>query len=126
MRAALLTGIVGLSVLVGSVALLSPNATAQQANKAFNACAENPTASICRDRGSGVLSQRVTNGINVLLAVVAIASVITIVVGGLRYVLSMGDSAGITSAKNTILYAVIGLVVAMISYAIVNFVIGWF
>jgi hypothetical protein len=46
-----------------------------------------------------------------------------VIVGGLRYVLSGGDQAGVNSAKNTILYAIIGLVVAFAGYGIVNFVI---
>jgi multisubunit Na+/H+ antiporter MnhB subunit len=53
-------------------------------------------------------------------------AVIMIVIGGIRYTLSNGESAAITGAKNTILYAVIGLVVALLAYAIVNFVLGAF
>jgi hypothetical protein len=49
-----------------------------------------------------------------------------IVIGGIRYTTSNGDSAGITSAKNTILYAVVGLIVALLAYAIVNFVLTSF
>ena len=49
-----------------------------------------------------------------------------IVIGGMRYVLSGGDSNQITAAKNTILYAIIGIVVAILAYAAVNFVIGSF
>ena len=47
-----------------------------------------------------------------------------IIWGGIRYVLSAGNSAALTSAKNTIVYAVIGLIVAILAYAIVNFVIN--
>ena len=64
--------------------------------------------------------------INIMLFVIGAASVIMIVVGGIRYTLSNGDSSAITGAKNTILYAVIGLVVALLAYAIVNFVITQF
>ena len=46
-----------------------------------------------------------------------------IIWGGIKYVTSGGDSAGVTSAKNTILYAVIGLVVALLAYTLVNFVL---
>jgi hypothetical protein len=63
---------------------------------------------------------------NVLLFVVGAISVIMIVIGGLRYVLSGGDSSNVTTAKNTILYAIVGLVVAMLAYAIVNFVLESF
>jgi hypothetical protein len=47
-----------------------------------------------------------------------------ILFGGLRYVLSGGNSSAVTSAKNTIMYAIIGLVVAFFAYAIVQFVMG--
>ena len=46
-----------------------------------------------------------------------------IIIGGIKYVTSNGDSSGVTSAKNTILYAVVGLVVAVMAYTIVNFVL---
>lgn len=62
--------------------------------------------------------------INVLLFLIGAVAVIMIIIGGLKYVLSGGDQSAVTSAKNTILYAVIGLVVAILAYAIVNFVIS--
>ena len=60
---------------------------------------------------------------NVMLFIVGAISVIMIVIGGLRYVLSGGNSSNVTAAKNTILYAIVGLVVAMLAYAMINFVI---
>jgi len=66
------------------------------------------------------------NIVNVLLFVIGAVAVIMIIVGGLRYTTANGDTSAITSAKNTILYAVIGLVVAIMAYAIVNFVIASF
>lgn len=63
---------------------------------------------------------------NVLLFIIGAVAVIMIVIGGMRYVLSGGDSNQITSAKNTILYAIIGIIVAILAYAAVNFVIGSF
>jgi hypothetical protein len=64
--------------------------------------------------------------INILLFVIGAVSVIMIILGGIRYTLSNGDASQITSAKNTILYAVIGLIVALLAYAIVNFVVDQF
>lgn len=65
-----------------------------------------------------------TTIVNVLLFIIGAVSVIMIIFGGFRYVTSGGDSGGVTSAKNTILYAVVGLVVAVLAYAIVNFVLN--
>lgn len=61
---------------------------------------------------------------NVMLFGVGAIAVIMVVIGGLRYVISGGNSTNITSAKNTILYAVIGMIIAILAYALVNFVIG--
>ena len=63
---------------------------------------------------------------NVLLFIIGVISVIMLIIGGIRYVVSGGDSAAITSAKNTILYAIVGVVVAILAYALVNFVITSF
>lgn len=64
--------------------------------------------------------------VNVLLFVVGAVSVIMIIVGGIKYTISQGDSSAITSAKNTITYAVIGLAISIFAYAIVNFVVTKF
>ena len=50
-------------------------------------------------------------------------AVIFIVIAGLRFVTSNGDANTVSSAKNTIIYAVIGIVVAVMAYAIVNFIL---
>ncbi len=63
---------------------------------------------------------------NVMLFLVGAISVIMVIIGGFRYVVSGGNSGNITAAKNTILYAVVGLVIAIMAYAIINFVIGSF
>lgn len=63
---------------------------------------------------------------NVLLFLVGAISVIMLIIGGIRYTISGGDSTAVTSAKNTILYAVIGIIVSLLAYAIVNFVLGSF
>lgn len=63
---------------------------------------------------------------NVLLFLIGAISVIMLIIGGVRYVVSGGDSSAVTGAKNTILYAVVGIVVAILAYALVNFVITSF
>lgn len=71
---------------------------------------------------SGVFSQISS----VLLFIVGAVAVIMIVIGGLRYVISGGDASQVQAAKNTILYALVGIIVAILAYAAVNFVIGSF
>lgn len=63
---------------------------------------------------------------NTLLIVIGISAVIMLIIGGFRYVFSAGDQAAVASAKNTILYAIVGIVVAILAFAIVNFVISKF
>lgn len=63
---------------------------------------------------------------DVLLFILGAVSVIMIIIGGLRYVISGGNSSNVTAAKNTILYAIVGVIIALLSYAIINFVLGSF
>ena len=63
---------------------------------------------------------------NVLLFIIGAVSVIMLIIGGLRYVVSGGDSTAVQGAKNTILYAIVGIIVAILAYAVVSFVIGSF
>ena len=64
--------------------------------------------------------------INIMLWAIGIISVIMIIIGGIRYATSNGDSNAASSAKNTILYSVVGLVIAIFAYAIVQFVVDQF
>ncbi len=65
-----------------------------------------------------------TTIVNVLLFLIGAISVVMLIYGGIRYTTSGGNSASVTAAKNTILYAIIGLVVAFLAFAIVNWVLG--
>jgi hypothetical protein len=73
--------------------------------------------------GEGGVFKTITN---VLLFIIGAISVIMLIIGGIRYVVSGGDSSAVTAAKNTILYAIVGIVVALLAYALVNFVLTSF
>lgn len=60
---------------------------------------------------------------NILIFLVGAIAVIMLIFGGLRYVTSTGDAARVKAAKDTILYGIIGVVVAILAFAIVNFVV---
>lgn len=64
------------------------------------------------------------NIISILLWVVGIAAVIVIIYAGITFITAAGNPSAITRAKTMIIYAIIGLAVAILSYAIVNFVIN--
>ena len=78
--------------------------------------------------GAGALSLQtvIKTAVNVLLYFIGSLSVIMIIYGGFKYVTSGGDSTAVASAKNTILYAVIGVIVSVLAFTIVNFAIGLF
>lgn len=63
---------------------------------------------------------------NVLLFLIGAISVIMLIIGGLRYVVSGGDSTQVQNAKNTILYAIVGVIISILAYAAVSFVITSF
>lgn len=110
--------VVSAPVVVGAEPCNKPNSPACQIDKGSGATNAQPNPTSLQDQ--------LKNIVNVLLFVLGAIAVIMIVIGGIRYTLSNGDSSAITGAKNTILYAVVGLVVALLAYAIVNFVLGAF
>jgi len=78
----------------------------------------------CSDNSGGPnIDSIIKTVVNLLSLVVGIAAVIMVIIGGLKYILSSGDSANVSSAKNTILYAIIGLVIVALAQIIVRFVI---
>lgn len=62
--------------------------------------------------------------VNLLSAIVGVVAVIMIIVGGFRYITSGGNDASVTSARNTILYAIIGLVIVALAQLIVRFTLS--
>ena len=69
------------------------------------------------------LQSAVVNIINAVVGVLALVCVVVIIIGGINYMTSSGDAGKVKKAKDTILYGVIGLVVCVLAFAIVNFVI---
>jgi len=78
----------------------------------------------CSDNGSTEkLNSIIKTIINVVSIVVGVVAVIMIVFGGLKYITSGGESNSVSSAKNTIIYAIVGLVVVALAQFIVRFVL---
>lgn len=113
---------ISLVALIGVVSLVpSYNALAAPADQI-----EDGIEQVGGNDAGGTLQNRIRVIVNMLLFLLGAVAVVMIVIGGFKYVTSNGDSASITSAKNTILYSVVGLVVAILAYAIVNFVVDTF
>jgi type IV secretory pathway VirB2 component (pilin) len=68
------------------------------------------------------LTANVKTIIETLLTVSGAVAVIIIVIAGLRYITSTGDATRVKQSKDTLMYAIVGLVVVILAYAIVNFV----
>lgn len=69
------------------------------------------------------LMDRATTIINVIVGVVGVIAVAVIVIGGIFYATSAGDAAKAKKGQNAILYGIVGLIIAILAYAIVNFVL---
>ncbi len=79
----------------------------------------------CEDPSdSAGLSDTVAAAINIISLVVAVIAVFMVIVGGLKYVTSQGESSGTASAKNTIVYAIVGLIIVALAQLIVRFVVN--
>lgn len=107
---------------VGAVALPASSASAINV---FDQCSNNSGSAVCKAKGDNI-SGLVTNVINTLLFLLGMVAVVMIVIGGIRYTTSNGDSGAVKSAKDTILYSIVGLVVAIMAFVIVNFVVSRF
>jgi hypothetical protein len=74
--------------------------------------------------GTDRINQIIQTIINLFSVVVGVVAVIMIIIGGFRYITSGGDSSNISGAKNTIIYAIIGLVIVALAQFIVQFVLN--
>jgi len=86
-------------------------------------CPAGSTEPICKDKDADVMDS-VKIIVNTLLFVLGAVAVLVLIIAGIMYVVSGGDAASVKKAKDMILYAVVGIVVAVLAYAIVNFVIS--
>lgn len=109
--------VLGLSVALGPVGVVS--VSAQGINEGVDSArGDDQPLELFGENGDGVF-RTVTN---ILLFVIGAVAVIMLIIGGIRYVVSGGDQSAVTGAKNTILYAIVGIVVAILAYAAVSFV----
>lgn len=81
--------------------------------------------SVDPDGGEGAtLEQQISMILNAVYFVIGIVAVIMIILGGVSYATSQGDATKLKKAKDTILYGIIGLVIALMAFAITQFVLG--
>jgi hypothetical protein len=109
-------GLVALPAQVGAVSAI---------DDAFCNDPLNKDAVVCKGKNDSV-KDLIAAGVNTLLFLIGVAAVIVIIIGAITYTTSAGNEQNIVKAKNMILYAVIGLVIAFSAYAIVNWVVKAF
>ena len=113
-------------LMIGFLGVFTP---AVSAANGIDICSNgNENSVYCKNKGSG---ETQVNGIiktivEVLLKAVGAISIIMIVIGGIMFALSSGDAQKAAKARNTVLYAVVGLAVSLFASAIVNFVFNRF
>lgn len=111
-------GILGTTIIISSPTLAAD----------ADVCSTNVPDSVKEAAGcnsnTDSLQSAITNILSAIIGVAGLVSVAYIIVGGIQYMTSSGDSSKTEKAKKTILYALIGLVVCALSFAIVNFAIS--
>lgn len=90
-------------------------------------------SSVCSDKAQGQSTSNnyiygpnsiLTKVVNLLSLLIGIVAVIVIIITGIRFILSGGDPTKVASARSTILYALVGLVVAALAQSIIIFVLN--
>jgi hypothetical protein len=91
-----------------------------------SACSSGTADTVCNNRNKQDVNSLIGVLVNTLLFVVGTLSVIMIIVSGIFYVTSTGDAGKVAKAKNTLMYAIVGLVIALIAFVLVNWVFRLF
>ncbi len=91
-------------------------------------CPSDPTGASCTVNlpqvDAGATSPAITNALQLVFGIIGAVAVFFIIMGGLKFITSQGDPQGIGKARKTIIYAAVGLAVALSAEAIVTFVLG--
>ena len=116
MRKSLIAALALITIAIGGSFLATPGVCASAADDALSGVNSANTGA------TGNLQSNIKRITNILLYILGAIAVIVIVIGGFMYATSAGDAQKAKTAKDMILYAAIGIVVAMLAFAIVQFV----
>lgn len=114
-KKSIFNAVIGLVISLASVAIT---------NFIFDIVGSAPSTSGEVPRLSG--EQLLQNGLNMVYFIAGLVSVIMIIFGGIKYTTSAGNPSAVTSAKNTLTYSIVGLIIVLVAFAITSFVIGRF
>ncbi len=114
--------LIGIAVaIMASMSMVAAPVSAQLGVDIYGAC-DNSTSGVCADSRNQDVTPIIKKIVDFLLYLVGFLAVIMLIWGGITYATSAGDTTKVNNAKNTILYAVIGIIVAGFAYGIVQFV----
>ncbi len=108
------------SLVLGDTAFAAVSCPSGSVRPSANTYAE---CNLPADATEDQLFDSVKNIINVILGVLGIVAVVVIILGGFTFMTSQGDAGKVMKGRNTILWGVVGLVVALMAFVIVNFVL---
>lgn len=107
---------------LGTLSLLVPQAYAQAVN--INTCPGGNFGALCLNATD--LQKVISNGINFIFVVAAMLALVFLIIGGVKWLTSQGEKEGVNKARETIVAAIVGLVIIFLSYLIINFILNLF
>lgn len=116
----MVSGMLFVPAAIPAIAHATPNNVAQLCSGASSSI--DPAGTTCTNT-TGSISNIIKFVLDIFSVIVGIAAVIMILVGGFKYIISGGDSTRVSGAKDTILFAIVGLVIVALAQVIVHFVL---
>ena len=113
-------------LIVGLLGVFTPSVSAANGIDICSGDSKDSVYCQNKDKGEDQVNGIIKTIVEVLLMAVGAISIIMIVIGGILFALSSGDTQKAAKARSTILYAVVGLIVSVFASAIVNFVFDGF
>lgn len=119
-----------ITLIFASIIGLTPLATLPTYADDYDVCSSNASVEVKKAAGcpgydtGNQLKTVITNIIKAVIGISGLVAVVFVIIGGINYMTSGGDSSKIQKAKNTILYALIGILICALAFAIVNWTIG--
>lgn len=123
---ALLVGIGAPLAVATPVSASNASALCEGSGGTWKADGDAPNGGICSSADGRSVPGTLQQVTDVLIFIIGAVAVIMVIVGGIRYTTSSGDQSALQGAKNTIMYSLIGVVVAIMAYALVRFIFATF
>lgn len=126
MRKLLTVGVLALGLVLGALGAVNDTYAVTCPPGSLKEGQDLPSYAECNldDAGQPDLMETVTTILNVIVGIIGVLAVAVIIIGAVYFVTSQGDASKVARGRNTILYGIVGLVISLLAFAIVNFVLG--